>query len=131
MQVEYRIGFIPSAEQIINVYTNSGLKRPTDPVRIKKMYEHSNIVISAWDGETLAGICRAITDYSWSCYLPDLAVDNNYQQQGIGSKMIELTRQAIGEEVMLVLLAVPEAANYYPRIGFTKWEHSFIIPRAK
>jgi len=131
MQVEYRTGFIPLAEQIIAVYTNAGLNRPTDPARIKTMYEHSNLVISAWDGETLIGICRAMTDYSWSCYLPDLAVDNNYQQQGIGSKLIELTRQAIGEEVMLVLLAVHEAANYYPRIGFTKWEHSFIIPRVK
>ncbi len=72
-----------------------------------------------------------MTDYGWSCYLPDLAVDTGYQQMGIGSMLIELTRKAIGEEVMLVLLAVPEAANYYPHIGFTRYDHSFIIHRTR
>ena len=131
MQIDYRIGTIPSAVQIINVYTNAGLSRPTDPERIKKMYDNSNLVITAWDDETLIGVCRAMTDYGWSCYLPDLAIDNRYQHRGIGAKLIELTREAIGEEVMLVLLAVPDAAAYYPRLGFTKWEHSFIIQRKK
>lgn len=131
MHIEYRTGFIPSAEQIIVIYTKAGLKRPSDPERIKKMYAHANLVITAWDSETLVGICRAMTDYSWCCYLSDLAVDNDYQQKGIGSKLIELTRAAIGEEVMLVLLAVPEAADYYPRIGFTKYDHSFIIHRTR
>jgi ribosomal protein S18 acetylase RimI-like enzyme len=131
MQIEYRFGIIPPAEQIIDVYVNAGLNRPTDTERIKKMYGHSNLVITAWDGETLVGICRAMTDHGWSCYLPDLAVDNRYQHRGIGARLIELTKKEIGEEVMLVLLAVPEAAAYYPRIGFSKWEHSFIIHRKK
>jgi N-acetylglutamate synthase-like GNAT family acetyltransferase len=131
MQIEYRSGIIPSTSQIINVYINAGLKRPTDPERIKKMYEHSNLVITAWDGEALVGLCRGMTDEAWSCYLPDLAVDIRYQHQGIGSTLIELIKKAIGEETMLVLLAVPEAAAYYPHIGFTKWEHAFIIHRKK
>jgi len=131
MQIDYRIGTIPSAEEIINVYTNAGLNRPTDPERIKKMYANSNLVITAWDAGTLIGVCRAMTDHSWSCYLPDLAIDNRYQHRGIGARLIELTREQIGEEVMLVLLAVPEAAAYYPRLGFTQWEHSFIIQRKK
>jgi N-acetylglutamate synthase-like GNAT family acetyltransferase len=131
MQIDYRVGTIPSAEQIINVYVNAGLGRPTDPERLKKMYRHSNLVITAWDAETLVGVCRAMTDYGWSCYLPDLAVDNRYQHRGIGATLIELIRKEIGEEVMLVLLAVPEASAYYPRIGFTQWEHSFIIHRKK
>jgi ribosomal protein S18 acetylase RimI-like enzyme len=131
MQITYRIGIIPTAEQIIDVYLNAGLNRPTSPERIRKMYAHSNLVITAWDVEKLAGVCRAMTDHAWSCYLSDLAVHKDYQHQGIGTRLIELTRKEIGEEVMLVLLAVPGAAAYYPRIGFTKWEDSFIIHRKK
>lgn len=79
----------------------------------------------------LTGISRAMTDHCWTCYLPDLAVHSDYQKLGIGTKLIEVTKQEIGDEVMLVLLAVASAADYYPRIGFTQWENSFIIHRKK
>ncbi len=43
--------------------------------------------------------------------------------------MIEITKEAIGEEVALILLAAPNAMDYYPKIGFEKLENGFIIKR--
>jgi len=50
------------------------------------MIDHADLTITAWDGSKLVGIARAITDYSYCCYLSDLAVDRAYQNLGIGKQ---------------------------------------------
>src|SRR4051812_11735389 len=99
MTITYRLDVIPVVEQIIEVYSSSGIIRPVkDPERIKKMYEHSNLVVTAWDQNILVGIARSLTDFCYCCYLSDLAVMKNYQKSGIGKKLIELTKEKIGDQ---------------------------------
>jgi GNAT superfamily N-acetyltransferase len=132
MPVIYKDDILPAAKDIIALYNNAGLPRPTgDEARIKKMYDNSNLIVTAWDGGTLAGVARCITDWCWSCYLSDLAVAPGYQKEGIGRKLIECTRHKLGEEVMILLLSVPEAMTYYPKVGFTKEDRAFAILRNK
>lgn len=132
MEINYKIGILPTAEQIIELYDNAGLPRPTnDKERIQKMFENSNLVITAWDNEQLVGVSRSVTDWVWSCYLADLAVRTGYKKSGIGKKLVELTKKAVGDQSMVLLLSVPTAMEYYPKIGFIKQESSFIINREK
>lgn len=132
MEINYKTGILPTAEQIIDLYDNAGLPRPTnDKERIQKMLENSSLVITAWDNELLVGVSRSITDWVWSCYLADLAVRSGYKKSGIGKKLVELTKNAVGEQSMVLLLSVPSAMEYYPKIGFVKQESSFIINREK
>ncbi|UPK68212.1 GNAT family N-acetyltransferase [Chitinophaga filiformis] len=132
MEIAYRSDITPSPEQVIELYNSAGLPRPTDdPERIRKMYEHSNVIITAWDGEKLAGVSRTITDWVWSSYLADLAVSPDYQKFGIGKKLIALTREKIGEQSMILLLSVPTAMSYYPKVGFTKEDRGFIMHRTR
>ncbi|MEO5889546.1 MAG: GNAT family N-acetyltransferase [Ferruginibacter sp.] len=132
MQIIYRSDIVPTADQVIELYNNSGLPRPTnDEERIGKMYENSDLVVTAWDGELLVGASRSITDWVWSCYLADLAVRQDYKNSGIGKKLIEHTKEKLGPQSMLLLLSVPDAMEYYPKIGFTKLDNSFIINRAE
>ena len=115
---------------IINVYQSSGINRPIDDAeRITEMYANSNLVISAWDGEQLVGVARSLTDFSYCCYLSDLAVNMEYQKHGIGKRLIELTKDAMGERSMLLLLSAPTAMDYYPKIGFDTVTNGFIIKR--
>jgi ribosomal protein S18 acetylase RimI-like enzyme len=132
MPVIYKSGVIPTAEQVIKLYNDAALPRPIqDAERIKEMYDNSNLIITAWDGEALVGVSRSITDWCWSCYLADLAVQPGYQKEGIGKKLIELTKEKLGEEVMILLLSVPTAMSYYPKVGFTKEDRAFAIFREK
>lgn len=132
MGIIYKLDAVPTVAQIIELYDEAGLPRPIhDEARIQKMYENSNLIISAWDGDVLVGVARSITDWCWSCYLADLAIRPSHQKDGIGKKLIELTREKIGEETMLLLLSVPTAMDYYPKVGFAKQESSFIINRKK
>ncbi|AYL96380.1 GNAT family N-acetyltransferase [Mucilaginibacter celer] len=132
MNTTYQTGTIPSAQQVIELYNSAGLNRPThDAPRIAKMYQNSNLIITAWDGEKLVGVSRALTDYCYACYLSDLAVNKDYQKEGIGKKLVQLTKEAIGDESMLLLLSAPAAMEYYPKIGMDAVNNGFIIPRAK
>ena len=116
-----------SVEQAISLYVRStlGERRPIDsPETFEAMLKNANLTVSAWDGEKLVGISRSLTDFAYVAYLADLAVDEEYQRQGIGKQLIEETKMRLGSNCVIVLLAAPKAKDYYQHIGF---EHN---PRA-
>ena len=47
-------------------------RRPVDDIHCFKMIEHSNLIVTAWDGQLLVGIARSVTDFHYCCYLSDL-----------------------------------------------------------
>lgn len=102
------------------VLMGSGLasRRPVDDSeRLAAMLANANLVVAARiDGE-LVGIARAMTDFSFSCYLSDLAVTESAKGRGIGRALIEQLRRELGPKVNLILSAVPEAVPFYQRIG--------------
>jgi GNAT superfamily N-acetyltransferase len=115
---------------VIRVFNASGIQRPThDAHRIATMFNHANLVVSAWDDDSLVGLARGLTDHSYCCYLSDLAVDKAYQRQGIGEGLLQHVRQALGPEVTLLLLSAPGAMGYYPKVGFRTADNAFLIPR--
>ncbi len=125
--IEYRDNATITAEQAIDLYKRStlGERRPIHNVQtFEAMLKNANLTITAWDGKTLVGISRSLTDFAYVAYLADLAVDQKYQHSGIGKQLIEETKSRLGPECMIVLLAAPKANEYYKHIGF---EHN---PRA-
>ena len=86
-------------------------------------------IITARDDGRLVGISRAVTDFSYCCYLSDLAVDVAYQRRGIGKRLIEETHSAAGETTTLTLVAAPAAESYYPAIGMKQHHSCWTIPR--
>lgn len=132
MAIEYKINTQLRSEDVSAVFKSSGIKRPWEDLpRIQKMIDHADVIISAWDEERLVGIARVITDFSYCCYLSDLAVIKDYQKTGIGTELVRHLTEHLGEEVSLLLLSAPSAMEYYPRIGFEKTEKAFLIPRLK
>ncbi|WP_138751429.1 GNAT family N-acetyltransferase [Paenibacillus sinopodophylli] len=128
--INYDTNRTVTAEQLSQVFEQSGIKRPFQNLeRLQKMIDHADELVSAWDGDKLVGIARAITDYVYCCYLSDLAVSKDYQKLGIGKQLVEHLRAKLGPEVSLVLLSAPTALDYYPRIGFTNTDKCFVIPR--
>ena len=130
MKIEYSFDKRPTVDQIIALYDNAGLPRSTyDRERIQKMFDNSNLIVTAWDKDILVGVSRSITDWVWACYLSDLAVRDDYKKEGIGRQLIKLTKEKVGDQSMVLLLSVPTAMEYYPKVGFEKQESSFIINR--
>ena len=126
--IEYRINEPLGVDDIIRVFNTAGLNRPTqDRARMTQMFEAADLTVSAWDGAQLVGVARALTDFAYCCYLSDLAVDENYQHQGIGQELVQTLRSQLSEAVTLLLIAAPSAVTYYPKLGFEPLERGFVI----
>jgi len=122
----------PDEFRAVLVASTLGERRPIDDrSRLEKMLRGADVVATARDDGRLVGVSRAITDFSYCCYLSDLAVDVAYQHRGIGKRLIEETRRAAGERAMLILLAAPAAEGYYPKIGMQHMKSCWVIPRAE
>lgn len=132
MTITFSFDKRPSADQLIELYETAGLPRPTnDKDRIQKMFDSSNLIVTAWNDEQLVGVSRSITNWVWSCYLADLAVHPAFKKAGIGKELVRLTKEKLGEKSMLLLLSVPTAMEYYPKIGMIKEDRAFTILRTK
>ena len=127
--IEYRTGNHLDLEALTELYRAStlGERRPVDDAgRMRKMLDHANLVITAWDGELMVGVARSLSDFSYCTYLSDLAVRASYQRLGIGKQLIRLT-QAEAPQASLILLAAPKAVDYYPHIGFTRHDSAWLL----
>ena len=120
MTLRYTTGLAISVEEFQSVLVRSGLaeRRPVgDRVRLEAMLAQGNLLCAAWEGDLLVGVARSVTDFSYCCYLSDLAVDRAYQRRGIGRELMRLTKLALHPEAKLILLAAPLAREYYGRVG--------------
>ena len=119
----YRTNHPVSRAQFIALLQKTSLsaRRPlAEAERIDAMLQNADLLISAWDDDRLVGIARAVTDYAYCCYLSDLAVDEAYQRRGIGQELLATLKQALHPQCKIILLAAPQAVDYYPHIGFTQ-----------
>jgi ribosomal protein S18 acetylase RimI-like enzyme len=122
LEITYKVNAPVTVEQALCIYERAGLNRPKEPHRVQNMLRHANLLLTAWDGDELVGFLRALTDYSFDCYLNDLAVDKRCQKQGIGRKLVELLHEQIEEETMILLVAAPDAVDFYARLGFKNFK---------
>jgi len=133
LKFDYTLAVEPdlTAAEFVAVLRRSGLseRRPVDNERaILGMLEHADLIVTARiaDG-TLVGVARSISDFHYCTYLSDLAVDVQFQRQGIGRRLIDVTREMAGHGSRLILLAAPAAVTYYPHIGMRKHESCWIF----
>jgi GNAT superfamily N-acetyltransferase len=130
--ITYKAGVIPPIEELIDLFNCSDyfpIKDKTDLGRIATMFKNSNIVITAWENRKLIGLSRALSDFSYCCYLSDLCVRDEYKRQGIGQTLVELTKEKAGNECKLILQSSPNAIVFYTKIGMKQINSAFIIQR--
>jgi GNAT superfamily N-acetyltransferase len=128
--IQYIVSPDVRPEQVAALYRSSGIRRPVDDLpRMTSMLANANLVIGAYMGEQLVGLARALTDFSYCCYLSDLAVAKEHQHRGIGRELLMRVKERVGPQSMLLLLASPEAMPYYPKVGLEEVKNGWIIKR--
>ena len=133
MSITYQVNPRISVHDLIDILHKStlGLRRPlADLEAMESMLAHANYYIGAYENENLVGLARAMTDFVFTTYLADLAVDEKYQHQGIGKELIRLLKINI-PKAKLILLAAPAAEAYYPKIGMQNHPHCYFIDQER
>ena len=130
--IQYQTSTSITTEQFIDVLRRStlGERRPINDYEcMEGMVKNSNVLVTAWDGDKLVGVARSMTDFHYACYLSDLAVDRDYQRQGIGKQLQILTQQQLGKHCKLILIAAPAANGYYQQLGYTHMPRCWALSR--
>jgi GNAT superfamily N-acetyltransferase len=129
MDLSFHLDRRPDVEAIRALYAASPLRRPIhDPERIRRMFEGSNVVISAYTGNRLVGLLRGWTDFVYDGYVCDLAIHPEFQKASVGRRLLDLA-QGLGEGIQWVLLASPLARDYYAHLGWERVEAGWKLPR--
>jgi ribosomal protein S18 acetylase RimI-like enzyme len=129
MPIVYQVNPPLTTADFIDILRRStlGVRRPLQDLdAMEQMFLHGNTYVGAYDGAKLVGIARVMTDFVYTSYLSDLAVDEQYQRQGIGKQLINEVQQAI-PKAKIILLAAPAAEGYYPKIGMQAHSHCFTL----
>lgn len=121
-----------SRTEFVDVLVRSSLaeRRPVaDLKRIGTMLERADIIVTARAGGVLVGVARSVTDFSYCCYLSDLAVDRHWQGRGIGTGLMMQTKVAavaeFGDGVRCILLSAPAAIEFYEKVGLERHPNCF------
>ncbi|WP_295053740.1 GNAT family N-acetyltransferase [Sulfuricurvum sp.] len=134
MLITYQITPNLLTEDFIDILNRStlGERRPVDDREcIESMIKNADIIVTAIADEQIVGVARAVTDFSYCCYLSDLAVDESFQHHGIGKMLIRKIREQLGSKCKLILLSAPPAVEYYPKIGFTQHPSAWVLDSTK
>jgi len=121
----------PPLEPIAELYCAAPLYRPIDNLdRMRRMFDGSNIVLTAWEGERLVGLLRGITDGAYTTYVCDLAVHPDHQKAGVGRALLDRVVE-LYPDTGVVLQAARTAADYYAHIGWQKVDNAWSQPRPR
>ena len=95
---------------------------PRGQEKWKEILLKSSFVFSIWDDQTLVGFGRIVED-GIMCMFYDVCVHANYQNNGIGTKIMEtLIDQVKDKQYISIGLFVsednPRATNFYEKFGF-------------
>ena len=132
MNIEYKLNTKLTVDEFIDILNRStlGERRPIDDLQcIDGMLKNADLIVVAIDNQKIIGVARSVTDFNYCCYLSDLAVDTEYQNQGIGKNLIDMTQKQLNDKCKIILLSAPSAIEYYPKIGFTQHLSAWTLPR--
>ncbi|TIT00387.1 GNAT family N-acetyltransferase [Mesorhizobium sp.] len=106
----------PAEFRRVLVESGLGATRPIDDeARLKTMLASADMVLTARldrPGKPLIGLVRGITDFSWVCYISELAVCKSAQGLGIGKGLLDEVRRQLGPSVAISLISVPDAVGF-------------------
>jgi predicted N-acetyltransferase YhbS len=134
LNIKYKLNPKLTTNEFIDILNRStlGERRPIDDIKcIDSMLKNADIIVVAIESDKIIGVVRAVTDYNYCCYLSDLAVDEKYQKNGIGKKLISKVQEQLNDKCKIILLSAPDAKEYYPNIGFTKHPSAWTLSRDK
>jgi len=83
--------------------------------------QHSEPVVTAWDGERLVGFARATSDRVYRAVLWDVVIHPEYRGQGLGRTLVTtLLAHPSMNQVERVYLMTSSQQGFYERLGFTE-----------
>ena len=105
--------------QLRELFTSVAWFSGNFPDKLQTAMRNSSRVISAWDGDTLAGLIRGLDDGIWQATIDCLLVHSDYQGHGIAKTLLQMLLEEYRE--FLYIDVVPDEkrnVGFYEKNGF-------------
>ena len=114
---------VVTLEDVLHLYEAVGWTNYTQhPKMLKEAYKNSLHILGAFNEEgKLVGVLRAVGDGASILFIQDILVTPEYQHQGIGTKLLQLTLEKY-KNVYQIQLATDDSkktVSFYESNGFT------------
>jgi len=113
----------PSIDELINLYEDvKWIAYTNDVKQLKDAIDNSLKVWTAWDVDRLVGLARVIGDDYTIIYIQDILILEDYQNQGIGSKLLKLILEQYKSirQVVLMTENTEKTIRFYQKNGMVK-----------
>ena len=103
--------------ELSNLYKIAPLgdKKPND---LKIVFENSMFKCFIYDDNKLIGVGRALADGIDCSYICDVAIHPDYQNQGIGKKIVNKLIDFSKDHNKIILYSYPGKEQFYAKLGF-------------
>ncbi len=113
--------------QLIRLYRQAPWAKDRVAAQAREMLRHTDVVISAWDGDRLVGFGRVLTDYVYRASIWDVIVDKEYQGRKIGTEIVQrILNHPDLKQVELFWLCT-RMPGFYERLGFSAKDQTGMV----
>jgi ribosomal protein S18 acetylase RimI-like enzyme len=113
--------------QLLHLYHQAPWSKNRSADQAQQMLGHTDLAITAWDGDRLIGFARVLTDYVFRASIWDVIVDKHYQSRGIGTELVRhILHHPALKQVELFWLCT-RMPGFYERLGFSSKEQTGMV----
>ena len=107
-----------NSEQLQSLFLSVEWSSGNYPDKLVVAMKNAHSVYSAWNGDKLVGLINCLSDGIMTAYFHYLLVRPEYQDKGIGKKLVELMLLEYQDYARKVLVAYDSEIGFYKKCGF-------------
>ena len=124
MNIEYKESKDFTIPELQRLFLSVKWESGNYPEKLVRAMHNSTHVISAWDGDKLVGLVRALDDGETVAFLPYLLVDPAYQGQHIGDELMKRIMKCFANLLYVKIMpSDPKTIPFYERYGFQQYDN--------
>jgi len=105
--------------QLLDLYRTTWWAHDRSHEQIRRALDHSHPVVTAWDGITLVGFARVISDLTYRATIWDVIVRPSHQGHGLGRTIMNaILEHPDLKTVTQFFLLTSDKHAFYERLGF-------------
>ncbi len=124
MDIQYKETKVFTPEDIERLFLSVNWESGRYPEKLMRAFINSDHVVSAWDGDRLVGLIRALDDGETIAFIHYLLVDPDYQGKHIGEELMNRLLSNFTEHLYVkVMPSAPKTMKFYEKFGFRTYDN--------
>lgn len=119
MTITYSARKKPTVRQLQDLYKHAWWTKRRKDADVAKLLRHPQLLLTAWEGRSLVGFARVLTDFVYRAVIADVIVRPGYYGRGIGTKVVQLAvKDRRLKSVAGFWLYTTDKQAFYKKMGF-------------